>query len=477
MSSGSHHGDPAREDAQLRAQQRAALDRLGSRLKKYRAGETASQQSAQQWQWFLGTRGLNLIDAMTKLGLRSVAEHMLSGDATGSIQTDMKTQFATLYFKLPPAGQKDLIQLMKNNQLTQTDSRGHTLLYNLAMAIDKKPAPGVHDTAASLISQTLQILTHPHLYQGKGTDYCAPTSILAALAKSEPGEFTRLAMNLAFDGRTTLQSSRDVVRLSGTHPRDDRNGMETILEDSLFAYASKLPKGLDGAQAGGRGGSVGAQGGGRLGLFGTQGSGYVGILFGGARGGSAGAEGGGPGGLTPDQIDQTYQKLFGISSVSINSPVEMGLTAISQQSGKPQVTEQQWRETVNTKSKAQDKAAREALAAIEKANSYGLSVPVGLVAEQGKDSAGHELLGGHCVSVTSVGKDGTIHYVDPEDPGKTSTMSFKQFADQFLSITIPQPIKDAMGWSNLETVAGSSANIGGNFAFGGGRGGALGSAG
>ncbi|HBN09239.1 MAG TPA: hypothetical protein DD435_11535 [Cyanobacteria bacterium UBA8530] len=180
--------------------------------------------------------------------------------------------------------------LLENGSLDNVDSKGKKLITTLGEACDQQLVPELK--AAKLdkngqLQQLLKQLAYPSaIYQGEGTDTCAPSSVQTIMASTMPGEYARIATELLFKGKAEVgddEIGRQTIDLSlGEIGKQDngRSYFSRVIQGSLKDFASQFDE--DGEEYGGRGGGSGS-----------------------FRGNTA------SGGLTANQINEMYRYVIG----------------------------------------------------------------------------------------------------------------------------------------------------------------------
>ncbi|HEY9766607.1 MAG TPA: hypothetical protein V6C82_09580 [Chroococcales cyanobacterium] len=180
--------------------------------------------------------------------------------------------------------------LLENGSLDNVDSKGKKLITTLGEACGKELVPELK--AARLdkngqLQQLLKQLAYPSaIYQGEGTDTCAPSSVQTIMASTMPGEYARIATDLLFKGQSQVgdeEIGRQTIDLSLSEIAKQDNGrsyFSRVIQGSLKDFASQFDEGGD--EYGGRGGGSGS-----------------------FRGHTA------SGGLTANQINEMYRYVIG----------------------------------------------------------------------------------------------------------------------------------------------------------------------
>lgn len=166
--------------------------------------------------------------------------------------------------------------LLQSHALDEVDDNGQTLLETLGEAANKDLAPELNGIDKKEVLQSLvSELAFTNIYQGEGTDTCACATMQSLMAASMPGEYARIATDLLFEGKTTVQFGAEMkvstnelpmpellptglTQLQQDLPKaspDGRNDFDKIMQGSFAAFARTFPG--TGEEFGGRGGGGG----------------------------------------------------------------------------------------------------------------------------------------------------------------------------------------------------------------------------
>jgi len=112
------------------------------------------------------------------------------------------------------------------------------------------------ESLQELKSQILRDLAEPRtIRQGVGTLTCGPATAQAALARTSPGEYVRMATELAIKGQTET-AGKSILKLDRRgfdNTRDGRSMTEDMFQPAMAALARrKWPVGQDRGRFGGR---------------------------------------------------------------------------------------------------------------------------------------------------------------------------------------------------------------------------------
>lgn len=228
--------------------------------------------------------------------------------AFGALPPEGRRQFNDVYGRLSagpkgPQSQQELKNLLESGRLSAKDGAGTPILETLDRRLDEAPDLRLKASSADVIRDVVSQLNAPDsVYQGKNTSTCASSGVQTILASTNPAEFVRVATGLAYDGKVTLASGKEMaLDLKAIPKGDDRSALNQAVQGSFQAFASQY--GEDGSELGG----------GKLGGAARLGGGKL---------GGRSRYGGGDEGLTENQIGRLYENLIGaqVDQVDLKDP-------------------------------------------------------------------------------------------------------------------------------------------------------------
>ncbi len=188
----------------------------------------------------------HLFDAVFVAGARSdsarVIAEVLGSSTWKGLNNTQKAQLAEVLSTANAEGVKNLGALLEASpsRLLETDTRGHTLLENLA-GVGKQALNATlygQTTSAEVLSSLLRDIANPNRIDQGTSDTCTVTSMQWELANTNPAEYTRLVAGIAGPSGTAKMQGGGTLRLvaaAGTgQARHERSISSTLFQTSAM---------------------------------------------------------------------------------------------------------------------------------------------------------------------------------------------------------------------------------------------------
>jgi hypothetical protein len=166
----------------------------------------------------------------------------VAGKLTGNVREEKKSAEARLMAEFK--GDREIRASLERLNLSKRDSAGGRLGDTLVKMLESNPKmPGYKD-GRDLAAEVLTQLYRPvRITQGQGTSTCTTASLQTILARSQPAEYARIALDLATRNEASLQGGARI-----TASKDDfKNGEgRSALSDAFQMGLYRLGTSRDG---------------------------------------------------------------------------------------------------------------------------------------------------------------------------------------------------------------------------------------
>lgn len=160
-------------------------------------------------------------------------------EGLGRFNGGQRAAYDLVIAKLDAATRAQLEALAAKHRLQFKDATGKTVLDNLRQ-IATQPLR-YHLANADLLRETVRDICRPSTIGQAAHSTCTATSIQSALARSAPGEYTRVVAGLAVgDGRVTLRDGKMWLSCENFIPFDDRTVSSNLMQPAIMDAEARL---------------------------------------------------------------------------------------------------------------------------------------------------------------------------------------------------------------------------------------------
>jgi hypothetical protein len=160
-------------------------------------------------------------------------------EGLGRLSPAQRAAYDAIVAKLDATTRAQLEALVAKHRVQYKDATGKTVLDNLKQVATRPLGHGIAN--AELLRETIRDICRPSTIAQAAHSTCTATSIQSALARSAPGEYTRVVAGLAMgDGEVTLRDGQMRISSSNFIPFDDRTVSSNLMQPAIMDAEARL---------------------------------------------------------------------------------------------------------------------------------------------------------------------------------------------------------------------------------------------